>query len=59
MSKMFRDWYFKCLDNYDELSEEEKADFNEFLSSREKDDLESAKLLDKGVIYEPRKKTNT
>ncbi len=35
MSKLFRDWYEKCTSDYDNLSAEEKSEFDKWVQEQD------------------------
>lgn len=40
MSRYYNDWFFHCMDNYDDLSDEERKEFDDHLKDLEQGDID-------------------
>lgn len=50
MSRTYNEWFFNCLDNYDDLSDEERKEFDEHLQDLEDGDIDVVRSAKKSSI---------
>ena len=50
MSRTYNEWFFNCLDNYDDLTDEERKEFDEHLQDLEDGDIDVVRSAKKSSI---------